>query len=66
MAIREGLTRAARERGILVRVVERGQNARQAAHAAAEDGAGTLAVAGGDGSVAAVADPSPWSTICPW
>src|SRR5918995_1835832 len=54
-AIRDGLGRVARKHGIRVRVVERGQNARQAAHAAAEDGARTLAVAGGDGSVAAVA-----------
>ena len=55
VAIREGLTRAARGHGILVRVVERGQDARQAAQAAVEEGARTLAVAGGDGSVAAVA-----------
>src|SRR5215217_8537263 len=55
VAIREGLARAARKHGILVRVVERGQDARQAAQAAVEEGARTLAVAGGDGSVAAVA-----------
>src|SRR5215217_7064117 len=55
VAIREGLARAARKHGILVRVVERGQDARQAAQAAVEEGARSLAVAGGDGSVAAVA-----------
>jgi diacylglycerol kinase family enzyme len=49
------LTGAARERGIRVRVLEPGEDARQAALASAEDGAETLAVAGGDGSVAAVA-----------
>jgi diacylglycerol kinase family enzyme len=49
------LTRAARERGIRARVLEPGENARLAALAAANDGAGSLAVAGGDGSVAAVA-----------
>ena len=49
------LTRAARERGIAVRVLEPGENARHAALEAAEDGAESLAVAGGDGSVAAVA-----------
>src|ERR687890_1705573 len=54
-ALRDGLGRAARKHGILVRMVERGQNVRQAALAAAEEGATTLAVAGGDGSVAAVA-----------
>jgi diacylglycerol kinase family enzyme len=54
-ALRDGLGRAARKHGILVRMVERGQNARQAALAVAEEGATTLAVAGGDGSVAAVA-----------
>src|SRR5687767_2693071 len=52
---RDELARAARKHGIPVRVLERGQDARQAALAAAEDGARTLAVAGGDGSVAAVA-----------
>jgi diacylglycerol kinase family enzyme len=51
----ESLTRAARERGIRVRVLEPGEDARLAALAAAEDGAESLAVAGGDGSVAAVA-----------
>jgi diacylglycerol kinase family enzyme len=55
VAIRDGLARAARKHGILVRVLERGQDARRAALAAAGDGARTLAVAGGDGSVAAVA-----------
>jgi diacylglycerol kinase family enzyme len=49
------LTRAARERGIRVRVLKPGQDARLAAFAAAEDGAQSLAVAGGDGTVAAVA-----------
>ena len=49
------LTRTARERGIRVRVLEPGEDARHAALAAADDGAETLAVAGGDGSVAAVA-----------
>ena len=49
------LTRAARERGIRLRLLEPGQDPRLAALAAAADGAGSLAVAGGDGSVAAVA-----------
>ena len=54
-ALMESLTRAARERGIGVRVLEPGEDARHAALEAAEDGAGSLAVAAGDGSVAAVA-----------
>jgi diacylglycerol kinase family enzyme len=49
------LTEAASERGIRVRVLEPGEDARLAALEAAEDGAGTLGVAGGDGSVTAVA-----------
>ena len=49
------LTGAAHERGIRVRVLGPGEDARRAALAAAEDGAQSLAVAGGDGSVAAVA-----------
>jgi diacylglycerol kinase family enzyme len=49
------LIRAARERGIRLRLLEPGQDPRLAALAAAADGAGSLAVAGGDGSVAAVA-----------
>lgn len=49
------LTRTARERGIRVSVLEPGEDARHAALAAAEDGARVLGVAGGDGSVAAVA-----------
>jgi diacylglycerol kinase family enzyme len=49
------LTRAARERGIRVRVLEPGEDAGHAALGAADDGAQALAVAGGDGSVAAVA-----------
>jgi diacylglycerol kinase family enzyme len=49
------LTRTARERGIRVRVLEPGEDARLSALAAVEDGAESLAVAGGDGSVAAVA-----------
>jgi diacylglycerol kinase family enzyme len=53
--LRGSLTEAARERGIQVRVLEPGQDARLAAFAAVEDGAESLAVAGGDGSVAAVA-----------
>jgi diacylglycerol kinase family enzyme len=54
-ALRGSLTGAARERGIWVRVLEPGQDARLAALAAVEDGAESLAVAGGDGSVGAVA-----------
>jgi diacylglycerol kinase family enzyme len=50
-----GLTQTARERGIRVRVLESGEDARLAAVAAVEDGADVLGVAGGDGSVAAVA-----------
>ncbi len=49
------LTEAARERGIRVRVIEPGQDARLAALAGVEDGAESLVVAGGDGSVAGVA-----------
>jgi diacylglycerol kinase family enzyme len=49
------LTRTARERGIRVRVLEFGEDARHAALEAVEVGARVLAVAGGDGSVAAVA-----------
>ncbi len=45
---------AARERGIRARVLEPEEDARLAALEAVEDGAQTLAVAGGDGSVAAV------------
>jgi diacylglycerol kinase family enzyme len=51
----ESLTSAARERGILVRVLEPGEDPRLAALEAADDGAESVAVAGGDGSVAAVA-----------
>jgi diacylglycerol kinase family enzyme len=51
----ESLTRAARERGIGVRVLEPGEGAGHAALEAAEEGARSLAVAGGDGTVAAVA-----------
>jgi diacylglycerol kinase family enzyme len=50
-----GLTKTARERGIRVSVLEPGEDVRHAALAAAEDGAQVLGVAGGDGSVAAVA-----------
>ena len=53
-ALLRSLTGAARERGIRVRVLEPGEDARHAALEAAEEGARTLAVAGGDGSVAAV------------
>jgi len=49
------LTGAARERGIRARVLEPGEEARLAALEAVEVGAQALAVAGGDGSVAAVA-----------
>jgi diacylglycerol kinase family enzyme len=49
------VSEAARERGIRVSVLEPGEDARHAALAAAEDGAQVLGVAGGDGSVAAVA-----------
>src|ERR671921_1449172 len=54
-AVVGSLTEAARQRGISVRVLEPGQDARLAALAAVEEGAESLAVAGGDGSVAAVA-----------
>jgi diacylglycerol kinase family enzyme len=54
-ALLGSLTRAARERGIRVRVLEPGEDARHAALEAADDGAESLTVAGGDGSVAAVA-----------
>ena len=54
-ALLGSLTRAARERGIRVRVLEPGEDATLAALEAADDGAESLAVAGGDGSVAAVA-----------
>jgi diacylglycerol kinase family enzyme len=49
------LTAAARELGIKVHLLEAGEDARHAALEAAKDGAESLAVAGGDGSVAAVA-----------
>src|SRR5215217_2559058 len=55
-AFQGGLTEAARERGIRVRVLEPGEDVRLAALAAVEDGAHTLGIAGGDGSVAAVAE----------
>ena len=45
------LIRVARERGIRLRVLEPGEEARHAAIEAADDGARTLVVAGGDGSV---------------
>jgi diacylglycerol kinase family enzyme len=51
----ESLTRAARERGIGMRVLEPGEDATFAASRAADVGAESLAVAGGDGTVAAVA-----------
>ncbi|HJQ30350.1 MAG TPA: diacylglycerol kinase family protein [Rubrobacter sp.] len=54
-AISRRLARAARERGIGVHVLGPGEDARHAALEAADDGAQSLAVAGGDGSVAAVA-----------
>jgi diacylglycerol kinase family enzyme len=54
-ALMGSLTGAARERGIGVRVLEPGEDARHAALEAADDGAESLAIAGGDGSVAAVA-----------
>lgn len=49
------LTRVARDRGLRVRVLEPGEGARHAALEAADDGVRALAVAGGDGTVAAVA-----------
>ena len=49
------LTRASRKRGIRARVLAPGEDAGRAALEAADDGARALAVAGGDGSVAAVA-----------
>jgi diacylglycerol kinase family enzyme len=54
-ALLGSLTRTAGERGIRVHVLEPGEDARLAALEAADDGAESLAVAGGDGSVAAVA-----------
>jgi diacylglycerol kinase family enzyme len=54
-ALLRRLTRAARERGIRARVLAPGEDAKHAAIEAADDGAESLAVAGGDGSVAAVA-----------
>ncbi|HEV2742908.1 MAG TPA: acylglycerol kinase family protein, partial [Rubrobacter sp.] len=54
-ALLRRLTRAARERGIRVRALATGEDARHAALEAADDGAKALAVVGGDGSVAAVA-----------
>jgi len=50
-----GLTKTARERGIRVRKLAPGEDARIAAIAAVKDGTDVLGVAGGDGSVAAVA-----------
>jgi diacylglycerol kinase family enzyme len=54
-ALLRRLTRASRERGIRVRVLEPGEDARLVALEVADEGAEALAVAGGDGSVAAVA-----------
>ena len=54
-ALAGSLTGAARERSIGVRVLEPGEDAGHAALEAAEEGSGSLAVAGGDGTVAAVA-----------
>jgi diacylglycerol kinase family enzyme len=54
-ALLRNLTGAARERGIRVHVLEPGEDARLAALEAADEGAEALAVAGGDGSVAAMA-----------
>ena len=54
-ALLRRLTRAARERGIRVRALATGEDAGHAALEAADNGARALAVAGGDGSVAAVA-----------
>ena len=51
----ESLTSAARERGIRVRALEPGEDVRLAVLEAADEGAESLAVAGGDGSVAAAA-----------
>ena len=51
----ESLTWAARGRGMWVRVLEPGEEVRDAALEAADDGAESLVVAGGDGSVAGVA-----------
>jgi diacylglycerol kinase family enzyme len=51
----DGLTKMARERGIRVHVLKPGEDARLAAIAAAEGGSEVLGVAGGDGSVSAVA-----------
>jgi diacylglycerol kinase family enzyme len=58
-ALLESLPRAARERGIRVHVLEPGEDATLAALEAADDGAESLAVAGGDGSVAAVVGGCP-------
>jgi diacylglycerol kinase family enzyme len=54
-ALTASLTRAARKRGIRARVLEPGEDARHAAFEAADDGADSLVVAGGDGTVAAAA-----------
>jgi diacylglycerol kinase family enzyme len=54
-ALLRRLMRYARERGIRVRALAPGEAARHAAIEAADDGAQALAVAGGDGTVAAVA-----------
>ncbi len=54
-AEREGLAAAARERGIETRVLEPGEDLVELVRAAVADGAGALAMAGGDGSQALVA-----------
>ena len=54
-ALLRRLMRSARERGIRVHAVRPGEDARSAAIEAADDGARAIAVAGGDGTVAAVA-----------
>src|SRR5215204_1786499 len=51
----DGLTKTARERGIRAHVLKPGEDARLAAIAAVKGGSEVLGVAGGDGSVSAVA-----------
>lgn len=55
-AAREGLVEAARDRGIVVHELREGDDLHELAHAAVDQGADALGMAGGDGSLGLVAD----------
>lgn len=54
-AVKAGLAEAAKRKGIKVIVMKRGQDMQKLARQAIEDGADVLGIAGGDGSIGAVA-----------